>query len=282
MTPSFRSHPFSALPKTIEPIRKHHNSGAQDGRGGRFASSPLRSVAQGRESDWDKYQVALAELGQHALSEHHLPTLCYVLAQAVATTLQVSHCRVWQMLSDGVGVQPLAAFGWEREALSQSAQLVMDGTAPDALEESSVLWKLLRGGKTVRLGLAGGLRETLDLREFPLGAPLSAVGGVVVAIPGQGSPLGVLEIYTPDRPTITYDDEQFLHAVANIIAAAIERKRSEALLQAQTQVLELVAGGTELYQVYDNLCGLLAQEAPGAMCSIMVLNAETQRLHMRG
>ncbi len=275
MTPSLRPNHFDSLYSTASP---GDNYPPKKPLGG----SPLRAIETGRGSDWDQYQVALAELGQIALSENHLPTLCHFLTQAVATTLQVSHCRIWQTLSDGIGLQTLAAFGWEEASVNhaQIEQLTMDGVAK--IPGSPSLQELLEQGQTIRLRRRGGRHGALALDTFPLSTPSSAVGGVVVAIPGQETPLGLLVIYSSDRPTSTYDEEQFLHAVVNVVAAAIERKRSEALLHAQTQVLELVAGGTELTQVYDNLCRLLAQEAPGAMCSIMVLNGEPRRLYMKG
>ncbi|MGD1849385.1 MAG: putative bifunctional diguanylate cyclase/phosphodiesterase [Cyanophyceae cyanobacterium] len=138
---------------------------------------------------------------------------------------------------------------------------------------------LLGGEKN---GAGSGFNATEVPMKDPLKAPLGSLGGAIDAIPGQENLLGALEIYINDRHSLRNDEEQFLRAVANIVAAAIERKRSESLLQAQTQVLELVAGGTNVTEVYDTLCRLLAEETPGAMCSIMVLNRDTHRLHMIG
>jgi DNA-binding NarL/FixJ family response regulator/signal transduction histidine kinase len=54
-----------------------------------------------------------------------------------------------------------------------------------------------------------------------------AVSGISTVIPGRQEPFGVLGAHTRERRTFTQNDLNFLQAVANVIAAAVERRRAE-------------------------------------------------------
>jgi GAF domain-containing protein len=53
------------------------------------------------------------------------------------------------------------------------------------------------------------------------------VSGLSVVILGPQRPFGVLGAHTSRRRTFSKDDINFLQAVANVLATAIERKRVE-------------------------------------------------------
>jgi PAS domain S-box-containing protein len=61
--------------------------------------------------------------------------------------------------------------------------------------------------------------------------------GMSVIVPVGGRPWGVLAANTVQKRSFTSDDVNFLLAVANILAAAIERKQSEEALQRTEQAL---------------------------------------------
>lgn len=50
-------------------------------------------------------------------------------------------------------------------------------------------------------------------------------------IPGRDRPFGVLGAHTTRRRTFSEDDVNFLQAIANVLAIAIERKEAEKALQ---------------------------------------------------
>src|SRR5207302_11209281 len=54
-----------------------------------------------------------------------------------------------------------------------------------------------------------------------------AESGLSVIIHGHVEPFGVLSAFTTERRVFTQDDVHFLQAVANVLAAAVERKRLE-------------------------------------------------------
>ncbi len=56
------------------------------------------------------------------------------------------------------------------------------------------------------------------------------VSGLTVAIPGVGGPFGVLGVQHDVPHTFTRDDTHFMEAMANVLAAAIQRKRDESAL----------------------------------------------------
>ena len=64
------------------------------------------------------------------------------------------------------------------------------------------------------------------------------VSGLSTIIHGRQRPFGVLAVYTIRRRTFNQSDIHFLQAVANVLAAAIERQRAERELRHYAQRLE--------------------------------------------
>ncbi|OWW21440.1 PAS domain S-box protein [Noviherbaspirillum denitrificans] len=58
-----------------------------------------------------------------------------------------------------------------------------------------------------------------------------------------------------------------------------ERKKSEALVAGQKQVLEMIARGAELSDTLDTLLRAIEAQAPGMLCSILLLDADGVHLH---
>ena len=59
-----------------------------------------------------------------------------------------------------------------------------------------------------------------------------------------------------------------------------ERKRGEFLLNEQKRVLEMIAAGAPLAEIFEAITRLVEQQSSGDLCSILVLNSRTQRLHL--
>lgn len=57
-----------------------------------------------------------------------------------------------------------------------------------------------------------------------------------------------------------------------------ERKRDEALLAGEKRVLEMIATGEPLLRTLEELCLLVEEQSPGALCSILLLDGERKRL----
>jgi signal transduction histidine kinase len=71
------------------------------------------------------------------------------------------------------------------------------------------------------------VRAEARFRPSPLLVEHGVVSSVTVVIPGHLGPYGVLGAHTSERRVFSEDDVNFLQAVANVLAAAIERERSE-------------------------------------------------------
>ncbi|MCU0570251.1 MAG: EAL domain-containing protein [Oculatellaceae cyanobacterium Prado106] len=113
---------------------------------------------------------------------------------------------------------------------------------------------------------------------FPLQSTADIASSITLAIPGQAVPIGFLEVRTTEYRNFTAEEIHFLQTVVHILAIAIERKRSEELLHTQTQVLEKIASGVALPEIFTHLCLLLEQQSPGSICSIMQMDLTTHQL----
>jgi len=213
-----------------------------------------------------KHQAAVAALGHWALSGIDLTTLFRDTATLVAQVLQVPYSRIWQMLSDGV-------------SLSKVADIKV-GQAADEHDDLQVVsvsdfgnWQAVHHSDMTKPPF-----PDQQINGFSIPFPPNSAGGISIVIPGQQKPLGVLETYTIEPREFLADDVHFLQSVSHVLTTAIERKRSEALGQTQTQVLQQVAVGAKLNDIFNSLCILLEQELPGAYCSVMTVDTSTQQL----
>jgi signal transduction histidine kinase len=78
--------------------------------------------------------------------------------------------------------------------------------------------------------IADDLRAETRFRPPPLLLEHGAVSSMTVIIHSHDRPFGVLGAHTRERRTFSGDDVNFLQAVANVLATAVERKRAEKAL----------------------------------------------------
>ncbi|BAY98812.1 PAS/PAC sensor signal transduction histidine kinase [Tolypothrix tenuis PCC 7101] len=211
------------------------------------------------------YAAAVNLLGQKALSGIDLSYLFQDTVALVSQILNIKYSRIWQVLSDGNSLRKVASLG-----------------------ESS----LTTDAYEIHVGINQGLKKILDERQkiinintaacqiehFAIPSPPESVAGLSVLITGATKPLGFLEVYATESRDFSPEDIHFLQSVTHVLATAIERKLSEALVYTQSQVLEQVAFGVNLYEIFNNLCILLEQQLPGAYCSILVVDQDKRRL----
>lgn len=164
-------------------------------------------------------QTAALELSQFALTGVGLTTLINEAVNLVARTLKVEYCKVLELLPGGNSLILRAGVGW-KEGLVGSATV-------SAGADSQAGYTLLANGPVIV--------EDLNTETRFHGPPLllnhGVVSGISVIIPTREKPFGVLGAHTIRRRTFTWGDINFLQAVANVLAVAIERKLSEETLQ---------------------------------------------------
>lgn len=171
-------------------------------------------------------QSAIAAFGRRALEGDAIQSLMNAAVQLAARMLDVEFVKILERQPGSEALLLSAGAGWR-------AGLV--GTAlVDARSGSQGAYALQSGEPVVVEDLAAETR--FHGTELLLGH--GVVSGVTVLIPGRQQPFGVLGAHTAHRRRFTEDDLHFLEAIAHILGAAIERKRSERELEAQAHDLE--------------------------------------------
>ncbi|WP_375510536.1 ATP-binding protein [uncultured Nostoc sp.] len=211
------------------------------------------------------YQAAVNALGQKALSGIELSYLFQDTVALVAQILNIKYSRIWQLLSDSnslskvgsIGENPLETDSAEINiTTNQQVQKLLENTQP-IIKLNTPYWQI---------------------DDLTIASPPDSVAGLSVLIRGVSKPLGFLEVYATEARNFSPDDIHFLQSVTHILATAVERKRSEALMYTQSQILEQVTFGVNLHEIFNNLCVLLEQQLPGAYCSILVVDQENRQL----
>jgi GAF domain-containing protein len=164
----------------------------------------------------ERQQAAVAELGQEAAGGGPVEHLISAAVSAVTRTLGTEFVEVLELEPDGRHLRLVAGAGWRRGRIGR--------TKVDAGAASQGGYTLVSLGPIVVEDLSTETR----FRPSQLLVEHDIVSGVTVPIgrlPGRA--WGVLGAQTAQRTTFTLDDTNFLLSVANVLAAAIERKRAE-------------------------------------------------------
>ncbi|HEY6749725.1 MAG TPA: response regulator [Rubrobacteraceae bacterium] len=165
-----------------------------------------------------RQQAAVADLGRRALTEPTLSALMDKAVEVVAHTLGVRYCEILELLPEGDALLLRAGVGWKEGLVARTT---------------------LGVGLNSQAGYTLASRESViveDLREEKrFSGPLllhehGVVSGMSVVIHGQDKSFGVLGAHTDSRRAFTEDDANFLQAVANVIATAVDRKEAEEAL----------------------------------------------------
>jgi PAS domain S-box-containing protein len=169
-------------------------------------------------------QAAVAKLGIEVLASDDLQTLMDEATALVARTLEVEYAKVVELLSGGEELLLRAGVGW-REGLV--------GEARESAGVGSEAGYTLSSEEPV---IMDDLRTEERFSTTPLLEDHGVVSGMSVVIHGQEGPFGALCAHTRSRRTFSEDDINFLQAVANVLATAIEREAAE---QSQEGVREV-------------------------------------------
>ncbi len=181
-----------------------------------------------------RQQAAVAELGQRALAGQAVDALMNEAVHLVRRTLEVGSCRVLEALSDGRGFRVRAAAG---APAGQSP-----GTVLGADDEAQAAYALSAAEPV----LVGDLRAERRFRPSSVLLESGAVSGLSAPLPGARRPLGVLDVHADHERTFTQDDLNFLQAVANTLAAAVQRKQAE---EAQARLVAILEATTDFVAI---------------------------------
>ncbi|MFQ5571965.1 MAG: PAS domain S-box protein [Rhodothermales bacterium] len=162
-----------------------------------------------------RQQAVVAEIGQRVLAGAPLQNLMDYAVEATASALDVEFCKVLERLPGEDGLLLRAGVGWKEGLVGQA---VIEAGA------NSQPWYTLRSEAPV---VIEDFRAETRFNMPPLLKEHDVISGVGVVIQGHEAPYGLLGAHTARPHTFHEDDINFLQAVANVLAAAIERYSSE-------------------------------------------------------
>jgi PAS domain S-box-containing protein len=195
----------------------------------------FRDITERKQAEEDlraraRQQALVAKLGQHALEGMELSALMDEAATVVAQSLGVEYSKVLELLPDRNTFLLRAGTGW-KEGLVGHATM-------DAKADSEAGHTLLCSEPVIVDDLSTATQFSGPQLLYDHGV----VSGVSVIIPSPNMPFGVLGVYTTKRRAFKMDDIHFLQSVANILATATERKRTE---ESRTRLIKRVMSAQE-------------------------------------
>lgn len=185
-----------------------------------------------------RQQAAVAGLGQRALTGIDLASLLDEAVSVVARTLDVEYVKVLELLPDRSALLLRAGVGWKAEQVGRATV----GTGRGSQAGYTLLTRepiIVEDWQTETRFARPSVHDGHELAS-----------GMTVIIGGRECPFGVLGAHSARRRTFTEDDIHFLQAIANVLAAAIERKRAEEEMTAlKDELAAQLADMTRLHEL---------------------------------
>ncbi len=227
-------------------------------------------------------QYAVTVLGQQALAGLALDALFEATVACVVHTLQVPYGRIWQVQSDGKRLRSCAQIGWGAETAGTNFEdsELETATRETTRRENSKLATLEIDTHALP-ALSVLLHATSPIVLQPDGPPgddwvrwmpPDSTAGLGLSIFAQNAAVAFLEIYAGPSLALPTEAARFLQAVGQVLATAITRKRSEDFLATQGQILEKVAAGLPLTNIFQHLCQRVEAQTPGTRCAIALVD----------
>jgi PAS domain S-box-containing protein len=209
----------------------------------------------------EQRQAALARLGERALSGAPLREVMDEAADLLSQVLDVPLTEVFELQPDG-RLLLAAGTGWHAGLIGQ--------TTFDADERSMGGYAMTSMGPVAVEDLATERRFSPSKLLIAHGA----VSGLTVPIGAGPLPDGALGVFDRQSRRFHEDDTNFVQSVANVLAAAIERRHSEERLQSLAALQRTRAA--ELRTVINSLGdAVVVADAAGA---ILLSNSAAARL----
>ena len=164
-------------------------------------------------------QATVAEIGRRALVGAELDVLMAYATRAAARVLDVELCKVLEHRRESGDLVLKAGVGWSAGAIG--AARVADGAASQA-------------GFTLQASEPVVVVDASAEDRFAMPDLLDAHGarsGVSVVIASTPEPYGILGAHSTEPRAYTDEDVYFLQSVANVLAGAVERARTEQALR---------------------------------------------------
>lgn len=167
-----------------------------------------------------RQQEILSDLGVLAVQGGTMDALLTETVRLVAEGLPSEFCKVLEFVPSDNCFTVRAGVGWGPDVVGV-AQVGADLASPAGFA--------LKTGKPV---ISNHLGDEQRFRTPELFARYGILRAMNVILQGDGTPFGVLEVDSQSEGDFTEKDIPFLQGAANILGMAIERERSQRLLQA--------------------------------------------------
>jgi PAS domain S-box-containing protein len=197
-------------------------------------------------------QAVVAQLGQSALASDNPTHLLDQAARIVCSTFNTEFAQVLEFLPEHKRFAFRATHGWDADV----SATIVDMSTP--------------AGYVVTHKIPVVIQDARTDDRFQLPRHLydhQVISGIVVYIAGTPQPFGVLATFSKSLRAFSDDDIHFLQAVANVLAAAIERGRVEQQRNEQREWLR-----TSLSSIGD---GVIVTDQQGR---VSFINAVAQKL----
>jgi PAS domain S-box-containing protein len=173
-------------------------------------------------------QAAIAQIGLSALDHTSLEELFAEACSLISRVLETELVSLLEISQDRKSLKVVAGVGWNPGTVGE----LVVGMATDS-----------QSGYTIATGepvIVSNFAEETRFKVNPSLIEHGAVSGMSVRVGDAEKPFGVLAAFTRHRGRFTRDDANFLQAVANVLAAAVSRFKSEAELRASRDQLEAI------------------------------------------
>jgi PAS domain S-box-containing protein len=179
-----------------------------------------RDVSERRRAEEEltsraRQQAAVAELGRLALEYGSLESIMDEAVGLVARTLDVDYAKIAELLPGGRQLVVTAGVGWKPGVVGQETELAGRG--------SQAGYAVLTGEPVVaeELALDRRFETSIVVQEH------EAVSATAVVIQGTDKPFGALAALSTRPRTFSEHDVDFMQAVANVLATAVEHAAAE-------------------------------------------------------
>lgn len=168
----------------------------------------------------------IADLGQRALAQVDLFDLMQEAARLTAVALAADFCNIMELIPEKKLLVLRAGMGWEDRSIGNA----VNGTGADS-----------QPGYTLLLQEPVALGDVENETGFGIPSYLKDHGissGISTVIHGHEQPFGVLGAYTRKEREFSQEDIHFLQTIANTLATAIQRKKSEEISRRLAAIVE--------------------------------------------
>jgi PAS domain S-box-containing protein len=170
-----------------------------------------------------RQQEAVAHLGQQALAGAPVAELIDAAVALAARALEVDLASLLELRPESRTLLLRAGVGWRAGAVGRT---ILPADADS------------HAGYVLRATSQVVVEDLTTERRFgssPLLSSHGVVSSLSVLVHGKERPFGILGAHTPHRREFTIHDAHFLQAIANVLATAIDRARTEAALRSSEE-----------------------------------------------